>query len=291
MTYAPHVTVVVAAYDAEATIGDCVRSLRDLHYPEDKLELVVVDNGSRDRTREVVREHRDRVQLAEEPTRGAGAARNAGVARATGEVVAFTDADCVVDPGWLRSLVAPLRDPRVGIAGGPIRALAPANDVARFGEAVHDHRAAIEVYRPPYAITMSWASPRGVIAELGGFDNRFRRGQDTDLSYRIVQAGYRLAFVPDAIVYHRNEETLAGLFSEGLVHGFHGVRVNKHHDRFLRELGHGRVNRHGYAAIGSGLLGWVRGPDPGRARCDATFNSGKKVGKLLGTVRFGHLDL
>ena len=151
-----------------------------------------------------------------------------------------------------------------------ILARPPANYVERFGEAIHDHRTAIEVYRPPYAITMSWASRRALLTELGGFDNRFLRGQDTDLAYRIVQAGYRLAFAADAVVYHRNESTLRGLFTEGFVHGFHGVRVRKRHDAFLRELGHGRVHLRGYSAIWSGARR-ARDPD---ARCDAVFNAG-----------------
>jgi cellulose synthase/poly-beta-1,6-N-acetylglucosamine synthase-like glycosyltransferase len=278
---------VVAARDAEATIRDCVGSLLEARYPAEKLEVVVVDNGSRDRTARAARECGSGVRVLDEPVRGAGAARNTGLAHARGDVVAFTDADCVVEPDWLGRLIGPLEDPAVGAAGGTILAHRPANHVERFGETIHDHRAAIEVYRPPYVITMSWASRRRVLEELGGFDNRFRRGQDTDLAYRMVQAGYRFAFVPDAVVYHRNESTLRGLFSEGLVHGFHGVRVLKRHDRFLRRLGHGRVHLRGYSAIWSGLR---EARDP-TARCQVAFNTGKKLGKLLGSARFGYVDL
>ena len=103
----------------------------------------------------------------------------------------------------------------MGIAGGTIRAVPPAGDVERFGEVIHDHRRAIEVFEPPYAITMNWASRRSVLEELGGFDERFRRCEDVDLSYRMIQAGYRLAFAPAAVIYHHNEENLAGLFREG----------------------------------------------------------------------------
>ena len=226
-----------------------------------------------------------------ERRRGAAAARNAGLAAASGEIVAFTDADCAVDPRWLRHLVAPLRDPAVGIAGGAILAGPSANDVERFGEEIHDHRRAIEGQRPPYAITMSWASRRDLIRELGGFDERFIRCQDVDLSFRVVQAGYTLVFVPKAVVYHRNEASLGGLFREGFVHGFHGVRARKRHAKFLRGYGHGRVNARAYAAIGSRLRDRVRGRDAPRSGYDAVFNCGKKAGKMLGSVRFRHLDL
>jgi cellulose synthase/poly-beta-1,6-N-acetylglucosamine synthase-like glycosyltransferase len=290
-TYEPRVSVIVPAYNTEATIERCVRSLLELRYPQEKLELRVVDNDSKDSTAERLKPFEGRVVVLHERKRGASAARNAGLAGAGGEVVAFTDADCEVDPDWLRRLVMPLRDPIVGIVGGTIRAGNGANEVERFGEEIHDHQKAIEVFRPPYAITMSWASRREVLGELGGFDERFIRGQDVDLSFRAVQAGYTIAFVASAVVYHRNESNLAGLFREGFVHGFHGVHARKQHEGFLRQFGYRRVDRRAYLNIGSRLLDWARGTDSARSKCDAVFNSGKKAGKLVGSIRFGRVDL
>jgi O-antigen biosynthesis protein len=284
-------SVVVAARNAEATIGDCVRSLLELRYPRQKLELVVVDNGSEDGTVGTLEAQEGRIVLLHERKRGAAAARNKGLAAARGEIIAFTDADCTVDPGWLGHLVGPLRDPGVGIAGGTIRAAPSANDVERFGEEIHDHRRTIEDLRPPYAIGMNWASRHEVLRGLDGFDEGLGRVEDVELSYRIVQGGYRLAFVPEAVVYHHNEATLPGLFREGFVHGFHGVRARKRHEDWLHRYGHGAVNARGYALIGFRLLDWFRGRDAPRSGCEAVFNSGKKAGKLFGSLRFGHLDL
>jgi len=289
--YEPSVSVIVPAYNTEGTIEECVRSLLALRYPREKIELRVVDNDSSDGTAEALSRYQDRLVLVRERTRGAAAARNAGLAGAEGEVVAFTDADCVVDPDWLRHLVVPLRDPDVGIAGGTILARQPANYIERFGEAIHDHRKSIEVFRPPYAITMNWASRREVLLQVGGFDERFRRCQDVDLSYRVIQSGYTLAFAPEAVTRHRNEQSLAGLFREGFVHGFYSVQARKRHWGFLRQFGSGRVDRRAYANIVSRARDWGCGRDTPRSGCDAVFNSGKKAGKLLGSLRFGRLDL
>lgn len=282
---------MVPVLDGEQTIGDCLDSLLQLRYPAERVELLVVDNGSRDGTAGVLREYGDRIVWLEESTRGPGAARNAGLRSAGGDVVAFTDADCTVDPDWLTALVAPLEDPRAGISGGTIRALPPANEVERFGEIIHDHRKAIEVFEPPYAITMNWGSRRAVLKELGGFDERFRRCEDVDLSYRMTEAGYTLVFAPAAVVYHRNEDRLAGLFREGFAHGFHGVLALKHHEDFVRPFGHSRLDGQGYIRIGARMLDWARGRDRSTSGCDAVFNTGKKAGKLLGSMRFGHLDI
>ncbi len=104
-------------------------------------------------------------------------------------------------------------------------------------------------------------------------------------------AGYRLAFVAEAVVYHHNEATLPGLFRQGFAHGFHGVRARKRHEHFLRRYGHGPVERTSLRADripSSGL-----GPRSGQPHSgyNAVFNSGKKAGKLLGSLRYGHLDL
>jgi GT2 family glycosyltransferase len=287
----PSASVVVAAYNAEATVGECVGSLLDVRYPRELLQLLVVDNGSEDETVAAVREQGGGVELLFEQKRGAAAARNAGIRAAAGDVVAFTDADCTVDPDWLARLVEPLTDPQVGITGGAIRAAAGANEIELFGERIHDHRRAIEELRPPYAITMNWASRRQVLGELGGFDERFIRGQDVDLSYRAIEAGYRIAFAAGAVIYHRNERTLGGLLREGFVHGFHGVRARKRHEDFLRRYGHGRGGSPRLSEIGGQLRDWARGRDASRARCQAAFNSGKKAGRLLGSLRFGHFDV
>jgi cellulose synthase/poly-beta-1,6-N-acetylglucosamine synthase-like glycosyltransferase len=268
----PSVSVVVPALDAEGTVAACIESLLALDYPQPLLELVVVDNGSRDATCRVVAAHGRRVRLLHEPVRGPAAARNSGIRGSEGEVVAFTDADCVVDPRWLSELVAALAEPEVGIAGGAIRALPPACPAELYGERIHDQHRSILVWRPPYVITMNWASPRAVLEQVGRFDPRLLRCEDVDLSYRIGAAGYRLVFAPAALVYHRNERSLAGLFREGAQHGFYAVPVVRRHADLIA------------AARAAG-----RPPDPPRdappARYDVAFRSGKRLGRAAGRLR------
>jgi GT2 family glycosyltransferase len=285
--FEPSVSVVVAAYNAEATIDACISSLLRLRYPQ--TEVLVVDNWSCDGTADKLKSYAGHIHVLHERIRGAAAARNAGLRAASGEVVAFTDADCTVHPDWLDHLVAPLANHQVGIAGGMILAREGANEVERFGDYIHDHRRTIELVRPPYAITMNWASPRSALERLGGFDERFLRAQDTDLSFRFVEAGYRLAFAPHAVVYHRNEATLGGLFREGVVHGFHFVLVRKRHQGLLPGFGpRQRFSQPGYTELARRLVG---GTPDGWNRCYAVYISGKKVGYLLGSARHGYLYL
>ena len=108
--YRPHVSLIVAIYNAAATLRDCLESLLQLDYPRSHLEVLCVDNASTDDTPRILEGYGDRFRILREEKRGPAAARNAGLRRTVGEVVALTDSDCVVDPNWLGHLVGPLRD-------------------------------------------------------------------------------------------------------------------------------------------------------------------------------------
>lgn len=240
----PRASVIVAVYNGQATLAECLDSLVRLDYPAERLEVLCVDNGSTDATPRILAGYGDRLRILREAVRGPAAARNHGVRQASGEVVAFTDADCVVERGWLRNLVAPLGDASVGVVGGRILSRQPCNPIEAFGERVHDHARALNELSPPYAITMNWASRRAVLEGIGLFNAALRRSSDVDCSYRLVEAGYRLVYEPSAIIYHRNERTPWGLLHEGYVHGFHAPRVQRIHAEFLRRT---RAQRPGAA--------------------------------------------
>ncbi len=280
----PIASVVVAARNAAATIDRCLDSLEGLDYPRDRLELIVVDNGSSDDTPRRVAERDGEVTLLSERRPGSAAARNAGTRAAAGEIVAFTDADCVAEPAWLRLMVEPLSDPGVGIACGEVLALEPSGAAERLGESIHDTRMAIEVYRPPYAVTSNWASRRQVLLDLGGFDEEMLRGQDTDLSYRAVSAGLRLVYVPGAVIRHRNERTLTGLLRQGYRHGRYGRRIERKHRALLDSYGHGRLRPPALSTIAEDLRGALSGPDRRRSLASAAFASGKRLGMGIGSL-------
>jgi GT2 family glycosyltransferase len=160
-----------------------------------------------------------------------------------------------------------------------------------FGETIHDHRNAIEVWQPPYVITMNWASRKSVLTQVGYFDENFMRCEDVDLAYRVFQAGLRIVFAPNAIVYHQNESTYSKLFHEGYLHGYYSVQALKKHRTLLQHFGHRRFQIESYAALFTSFKASLSSPRSAQARCEFIFNSGKKIGKLRGSLRFGYLDL
>ena len=277
----PLVSVIVPVRNGARTLGPCLTSVLGSDFPATRFEVIVVDNGSTDGTANVLRDFSGRVRVVHEARRGAAAARNAGLAAAEGTLVAFTDADCEVDSHWLGQLTGPLVDGEATVAGGRILAFADANTVARFGERIHDHRRAIEYFRPPYLITMNMAVTMEAMRGVGGFDERFLRGEDVDVSWRLLQAGVRLEYVDEAIVHHRNRDTLFSLAREAWQHGYYGVKVTHMHRAYLERPSAEYARR----AIGPlPPFQYSRPLGPGREGfLRAWFGGFRRLGKAMGS--------
>ena len=287
----PNVTIIVPVYNAGKTIEGCINSILNLDYPKEKLELIFVNNNSTDNTDNILRKYKSDIKIFYEKKKGPAAARNKGLQNATGEIIAFTDSDCTVDRLWLKNIMSPLEDESVGISGGKILAKVPYNSIEKFGEFIHDHDSAINKFKPPYVITMNWASRLSVLKGMNFFNDEFIRCEDVDLSHRIHTSGYKIVYTPDAIVYHRNEKTLIGLFKEGYQHGIYSVQFIKHYHDFFLKTGYRRINLNNYKKIISDIKHYVANGKDIESLYRAIFNTGKKFGKLLGSLKFSYLDI
>ena len=96
----PFVSVIVPVYNDGQRIGKCIEALLIQTYPQAHFEIIIVDNGSNDNTRSVIEEHPVKL-LVEDRIQSSYAARNKGIKNAKGEVIAFTDADCIPAPDWI----------------------------------------------------------------------------------------------------------------------------------------------------------------------------------------------
>lgn len=288
--YQPSVSVVVPVYNAEATLQECIDSLLKLNYPSECLELLLVNNGSTDDTERILDRCNGRATVLLESKKGPAAARNRGILKAQGEVIAFTDADCAVDKNWLQELIAPLKDHKVAIVGGKILSKRPCNSIEEFSEFIDDHQKAIE-QRIPYAVTMNWASRASLLKEMGMFDEDFIRGEDSELSYRMFLAKYKLVYTAGAMIYHSNEKTLWGLFKEGMNHGYASIRLGRKHFNSRKQFGYARFYVRTYTSILGKFIDFVIGRNRIHSICFVVFNVGKKIGRMIGSIRFGHLEL
>ena len=203
----PKASIVVAAYNAEATLGACLDSLAKLNYPD--YETIVVDDGSIDSTGEVAARAGVRVLRAEH--RGLAAARNSGIEAAAGSCVAFIDADARADSDWLYHLVEALTRRDAAAAGGPnfapplVSACAAA--IAAAPGQPREVRAGDDTLEQVCGCNM--IVDRAAAQAAGGFDPMFTTaGDDVDFSWRLAERKLIIASAPAAIVIHERRQTL-----------------------------------------------------------------------------------
>src|SRR5580693_3068999 len=207
---APKATVVVSAYNAASTLGECLSSIRELNYPN--YETIVVDDGSTDSTSEIANQDSVRTICIEH--KGLAAARNAGVDAASNEseIVAFIDADARADRDWLYHLIETIKRRDAAAAAGPNFAPDPQSARAAAMAAApglpQEVRAGDD--RLAQLCGCNMAITKAALIKVGGFDPMFTTaGDDVDLSWRLTAAKETLAYAPGAVVIHERRATLA----------------------------------------------------------------------------------
>lgn len=203
------VSVVVPAYNAGGTLQSCLRALASQDFPKDRFEVIVVDDGSSDNTASVARS--EPVTLIERRNGGAAAARNTGWRKASGEWIAFTDADCLPARPWLRMLVdaaeaAGAREQALGSAGKTV-GFESKTAAARFCDMAGSLDAQLHLSHPtfPFAPSSNLMYRRSALQAVDGFDERYTSYEACDLHWRITNS-LKGAFVyePRALVLHRH---------------------------------------------------------------------------------------
>jgi glycosyltransferase involved in cell wall biosynthesis len=197
----PSVSVIVPVFNGERVVRPLLNSLLHLDYPRDRYEILLVDNGSTDSTVPVAREFPVRV-LSEPSVRSSYAARNLGIAEARHEILAFTDADCVVDPRWIAEGVAAIAAEGADMVAGRIEFTFTDRPTAGelYDSLVH-MRNDVLVRTRGRAVTANLFVRASLFGALGDFP-RVHSGGDGLWTSRAVMAGHRLVYAPRAVVRH-----------------------------------------------------------------------------------------
>lgn len=237
------VSVVVVAKNEERNIGPCIESVLAQDYPHDQYEVIVVDGGSGDRTRDIVQHYPVRLIVAD---RGViGFQRNVGVWNAAGQYIAFTDADCVADEQWLKKLAGALerREADVVAVGGPNLVFETDPDFARVVGHMQETLAGSGGSAQSYAIS----APKRVksipncnamyvkeILKSEQYDEGISCGDDLDVNYRLARKGYAFQFIPDAVVWHHRPVNVWGFVKKMFSYGEGMARVTRKNGGIVR---------------------------------------------------------
>ena len=241
---APRVSVVVCSYNGGSTLEQCLRSLLALDYPD--YEVVLIDDGSTDDTREIAARF-PTVRALHQANQGLSEARNVGLRAATGDIIAYTDSDCFVDPHWLTHLVYQLQATAAVAVGGPN--LTPDDGwlsacvAASPGQPTHVLESDQHAEHIPGC---NMAFRREALEAINGFNPRYRTaGDDVDLCWRLQQADRWITFAPGAFVWHHRRQSPRAYLRQQAGYGeAEGLLWFDHPDRFNgrgESMWHGRM--------------------------------------------------
>jgi glycosyltransferase involved in cell wall biosynthesis len=211
---APFVSVIVCSYNGGRTLAACLDSLSKLNYPD--YEVILVDDGSTDDTAHIAAQF-PQVRYIRQSNHGLSHARNTGAAAARGEVLAYTDSDCMVDVDWLYYLIGTLVSGDYAGVGGP-NVTPPAQNWVQACVAAAPGGPSHVLLTDTVAEHIpgcNMAFYRWAFESVGGFDAEYHKaGDDVDFCWRIQQAGWVIAFSPPAIVWHYRRFTLRAFLKQ-----------------------------------------------------------------------------
>lgn len=242
----PSFTVIVPTFERPTPLSGCLEALAGLDYPPERLEVIVVDDGSAETPESVLAPFRDRLDLTllVQPHAGQSTARNAAAARAQGTFLAFTDDDCRPAASWLRALAARFAaHPDRAVGGRTINAF-PANPYCVTSQAILDivygyYNADPE--RAQFFASNNLAVPADPLREIGGFHSAFSTSEDREFCARWLDGGRAMTYAPEAVVTHAPSLSFTGFCRQHFTYGrgarrFHARRSLAGNVRFKPEM-------------------------------------------------------
>lgn len=220
----PRVSVIIPVRDQPEELAGCLGSLAGLDYPHDNLEVIVVDDGSKEPLTGLTSPLGLKL-LRLGKSLGPAAARNTGVAGSGGDILAFIDADCTASGGWLRELVPFFELEGIGAVGGFVASLYRRSYLDRYEAAFSSLNMGPRVIYQPvrsssfYVPSCNLLVRRGVFLATGGFKGDMHVGEDVDFCWRMRDLGHDLLYVPFGRVAHKHPNHLGKMLERRWFYG------------------------------------------------------------------------
>lgn len=238
-------SVVVPSYNSSRTLPECLRALLNQNISRNEYEILVVDDGSTDNTKRLIKPFTDKnknIRYIYQKNKGPAAARNLGARKARGSILLFTDSDCVPEKNWIKSMTMPFQDNEiVGVAGAYGKNLEDKSIIARFTdyEIKDRYKKLAKQEEIDFIGTYAAAYRKGAFMKTKGFDESFKTasGEDPALSFEMTKYG-KLVFQPSARVAHHHPNTLKKLLKQKFKTGYWRVTLYRKYP--------GKLFKHGY---------------------------------------------
>ncbi len=244
----PYVSVIIPTFERPTSLQSCVGAVRDQNYPRNRFEVIVVDDGSATRIEDCVQNlfKDDRITFLRQANAGPAAARNMGAQHAQGDVLVFTDDDCLPGKTWLRELIEPLRKDTTILVGGRVINGLTGNLFSTTSQLIISEAYSYFLSRNSelrFFASNNMAISRKLFHQIGGFDSSFRTSEDREFCDRLIHKGYSLVYRPEAIVRHYHDLELATFFRQHFSYGrgayqYHRVRALRSDTQLRPETGY-----------------------------------------------------
>ncbi|MGB9708176.1 MAG: glycosyltransferase [Candidatus Pacearchaeota archaeon] len=224
-------SVIVPSYNSARTLPGCLKALLKQNIPKNDYEIIVVDDGSTDNTKSIIKGFTDKnknLRYIYQKNKGPAAARNLGARKSRGAILLFTDSDCIPERSWISEMVKPFRNPKiVGVAGAYGKNLEK-SVISRFiAYEIEDRYKKLKEEREiDFIGTYAAAYRKREFLKTGGFDESFSTasGEDPALSFEMEKYG-KLVFQPSARVGHHHPNTLKKLLKQKYKTGYWRVAL------------------------------------------------------------------
>ena len=252
----PFVDVIIAALNEEKFIASCMESLFKQNYPSASFAVHVVDNGSSDKTVALVKHYGAHVYQTYK--KGAAAARNYGLLKTDGELVAFLDAHCIVNECWISSMVKHFVNENVGGCQARIEGFAVNPRIQRYfdktgaftNEKILEDTLSGKRNLYPWMLSGNCMYSRAALHKAGNFNEALDACEDVDLAWRVVIQGYQLEYDSTALAMHYDCNSWKGFLKKNFVYGQGAAQISRiyaHHgakNKFAASLNFSQMNLH-----------------------------------------------
>ena len=238
--HSPTISVIVCTYNGTATLRSCLESLQRLRYAS--FEVLLIDDGSTEDIASIAAAF-PRVRYLRQEHAGLSAARNLGIREACGEILAYTDDDCLADEDWLLHIAAGFDDPQWVACGGPNIPPVPRNQAEAIVAAAPGAPAHVMLNdsEAEHLPGCNLAIRKAVLEAIGGFRETYRTaGDDVDVCWRLREAGGRLRFMPGAMVWHHRRRSFSAYLRQQRGYGHAEALLMKDHPQRFGPIGGAR---------------------------------------------------
>lgn len=285
------ISVVMPVFNEEKRIFQTLKSIYEGSLTP--LEIIVVDGGSSDHTVRIVKKNYPDVILLNNPRRTAASGRNIGIKKARGEIIAFTDGDCIVDYDWIKNIKQYFEDNDIDGIGGKILNAKPENHYEEYWGNLA-WKLIMSFSDSPYAVkeknlndafvTANCAYRRELLFRIKGFRNFFaNNAEDVDLCWRALDKGAKLMYVPDIIIYAHNVTTLKGIAQKSFRNGVSSSKLQKVYGEKIN------FDPNIYRMLAKNLLNLIRNKDDAGLNCIELLCH--ILGKYYGSWKVGVINL